>query len=298
MTEKQLKQLVDDRFKNIERLEGWTDRQFKTMQEELLKLVEKYMRGFDREAGIIVRNVENISKVNKIDAVIFPEFEKEFLKPFLQELGERMLKMQQFNEKYFAALGFKASGIDKIQKRLDWISEMVGIKGNSIIKGSFLDTLSDIPSVKGDIKLFAMQQIGNPASTAKNIREGLTQIVTGSKEVGGTIERGIRKYTHDTLFKLDAAIDETYAQGFGLEYFVYQGTEIDTSRQFCIDRMGKVFSIKDTESWYDDDNLPKQKGEERTAYNPLIDRGRWNCRHYIRWITKERAAALGYPVKV
>ena len=35
----------------------------------------------------------------------------------------------------------------------------------------------------------------------------------------------------------------------------------------------------------------------KDAYNPIIERGRYNCRHFINWITKELAEQLRPDLK-
>jgi hypothetical protein len=47
--------------------------------------------------------------------------------------------------------------------------------------------------------------------------------------------------------------------------------------------------VEETETWKDDLTLP---GKSKEGYNPLIDRGRWRCRHSIRYIPKELACDM------
>ena len=296
-SESKLLKILSERLSYVTGVADWSDVQLKKLQKDLLELLKDYTANFDRVDGIITMNARNMALVNRMDTV-FNEFAKDYADSYLKGLGNKMLDMQAFSGKYYTAMGF---GIDtkSIRNRLGWMSERIGIKDGKIISGSFLDTLANDPKVRTEIKSFMMGQVGNPNSTAKGLREGLTKLVTGTTEVGGTIERSVRSYVHDTVFQVDAAIDEAYAEDLGLKYFIYQGSLIDDSRQFCIDRVNKVFSKEDTKTWYDDPNLPKAKGETKEAYNPTVDRGRWNCRHIIRWITEELAKELGYePVKV
>jgi hypothetical protein len=74
------------------------------------------------------------------------------------------------------------------------------------------------------------------------------------------------------------------------------GDVIKDSRTFCIKKAGKVFAVieADTEWPTDPDLIGKGSG---IPYTPRIDRGRWNCRHRIRYISEELAKKLD-PKKV
>ncbi|HNR55534.1 MAG TPA: hypothetical protein PKJ19_10215, partial [Flavobacteriales bacterium] len=101
----------------------------------------------------------------------------------------------------------------------------------------------------------------------------------------------------DTYQYLDRASSDAYATKLGLDAFIYAGGLIETSRDFCIKRNGKVFSRKEAErEWPKDPTLPRTKKERESGvlvgYDPLRDMGRWNCRHRIRFISDALAEQL------
>jgi hypothetical protein len=131
-------------------------------------------------------------------------------------------------------------------------------------------------------------------ATRQNVNafsKGLKNLIQGSKDVDGAITGYWRQYAFDTYAKVREVNNLHFAQELGLKWFVYQGGIIKTSRDFCIKKNGKVFSDKEAqEQWPKDPDLIDKK--RIASYRPLIDRGRNNCRHFLMWISEERAMEL------
>ena len=94
------------------------------------------------------------------------------------------------------------------------------------------------------------------------------------------------------LFNQAAEIkNEQFRAALKLHWFIYAGDIIKDSRAFCIAKAGKVFADVEADTeWPNDPNLiAKNSG---IPYTPRVDRGRMNCRHRIRYITRELAVQL------
>lgn len=72
------------------------------------------------------------------------------------------------------------------------------------------------------------------------------------------------------------------ATDLDLKYFIYEGGLIKTSRPFCVEKAGKIFTMQDLKSWDNGQKLP---------VIPYL--GGYNCRHHINWISDELAKSLG-----
>jgi hypothetical protein len=186
-------------------------------------------------------------------------------------------------------MGFSAKKLNDIAKGLGYISERIGIseKGN-ILKGSYLDSLSQNPEVRRELKNYVINSVAGQKNYAEYLR-GMKELIVGNDQVEGTLQRYYRQFAYDTYNQVDSAINKNFADSLGLTHFIYTGSLIKNSREFCIKRAGKVFSIEETKDWKDDPDLPGKSNED---YNPLIDRGRWNCRHSIRYISQELACEM------
>jgi len=110
------------------------------------------------------------------------------------------------------------------------------------------------------------------------------------------LTRYYKQYAYDTYNQVEAAKNAFFAQEVGFDYFIYRGTIITTSRDFCIKRAGKVFTVEEaTTTWQCDPTLLKRKGvgDCDDSYNALVERGRWNCRHQLDYVDKTVAESLG-----
>ena len=123
----------------------------------------------------------------------------------------------------------------------------------------------------------------------------MQEIVVGTQVRDGALEKYYKQFAYDTFNQTDAAINKHYADSLDLKWFIYQGSLIDTSRPFCVKRAGKVFNTEETDKWKcDPDLIGKPKGKKcDDSYNPLIERGRYNCRHTLRYITEDLACEMG-----
>ena len=153
-----------------------------------------------------------------------------------------------------------------------------------------VEQLTDITPVYDQIKKQAIALMSNYEGVSlQELRERISISVRDKKAV----ERFYSRWTYDLYSQYQRVGANEIRKGLGLVFAVYEGGEIETSRDFCDERNGKVFHISEVEGWV---NLEWQ-GKPETAYNPIIDLGGYNCRHTLRWVSKEFAAMKRPEVK-
>lgn len=103
---------------------------------------------------------------------------------------------------------------------------------------------------------------------------------TGVDKRGNSMARYAELWANDGIMNFHQAVTLNKAKEAGLTMFLYYGNIIKTSRPFCIDRAGKIFTLKEIESW----NELSWQGKSGP---PLTYRGGWNCRHHWHPIKKE-----------
>jgi len=86
-------------------------------------------------------------------------------------------------------------------------------------------------------------------------------------------------YANDAIMNFHNSVHMKKAEDLGIKYFLYYGDIIATSRDFCIDRVGKVFTKEVIDSWND----ISWGGKSGPAFT---NRGGYNCRH--RWVATRR----------
>ncbi|OFY62136.1 MAG: hypothetical protein A2V64_10965 [Bacteroidetes bacterium RBG_13_43_22] len=178
-----------------------------------------------------------------------------------------------------------------------------------------------------DTHFFFHSDLLNPILENSNTLVELRGIITKSvisakigmsdciKEVKGVIS-GSNLYKRDMDWDIkdlvnsfysinDAVYNRLLGAGFNFRYFIYQGGIIDDSRDFCVAHNDMVWSVEEAEDWaiwtpgkglYPDGYQIKQKDISAIpsylgypGYIPLIDRGGFNCCHFIGWIPDDLA---------
>jgi hypothetical protein len=174
----------------------------------------------------------------------------------------------------------------------------IDTKGN-LIKGSILADISGVPTVKQEAKALFLQSVTSN-QTFKELTKTFKDFIRGKEGNKGAINTYFNSrasgFAYDLFNKVAEVKNEQFRENLGLQYFIYVGDVIKDSRTFCIKKAGKVFAVieADTEWPTDPDLIGKGSG---IPYTPRIDRGRWNCRHRIRYISEELAKKLD-PKKV
>jgi hypothetical protein len=263
------------------------DKEIKTLQEKLLNnLFIDILNELDVKDNKIVFNSHNIRISNKLNKT-FDEFVSEYLEGSYKEVANKMVELTTYTNAYYKAMGIEASAITKISKGVDTIISSVGIdKAGNIINGSYLDLALTNQSAKTKAAEFVLRGITNKAEY-KEFQKGFAQIIKGDKEVTGRMLADARRYIHDIFFQLARQLDDYYAQQLDLKHFVYQGELITTSRPFCEKRAGKIFTREEAEEWKE-----LEWNGKTEPYDPLIDLGGYNCRHWTNWVSEEIAEEL------
>ncbi len=288
MLKKESKRLTD----LFQRKENYIDSKLKsltgdvaTMQRRLLELImSDYVGKFQVENGKIIVNEYNMRLAREVETLM-DKFSDKFQKSVLKEFANDMLKLTDFSVDYYKGMDFSAKRLNDIVENMGFISERIGIsdKGN-ILKGSYLDSLSENAEVRKEIKNFVINSVAGQKNYSEYLK-GMKELIVGNDQVEGTLQRYYDQFAYDTYNQVDSAINKNFADNLGLTYFIYMGSLIDTSRRFCECRAGRAFSVEETEEWKDDSDLIDKK--TKNEYNPLIDRGRYRCRHSVRYIPKE-----------
>jgi hypothetical protein len=260
----------------------------------LRDLTADYLGQFDLDdAGKLKATTKNMRLVSRLDQ-FFDSLDEETLRKINTQYGEDMLRLTDKSAPYYTAMGEPAKVVESIAQKVGFIEQGIGIRSGKIIKGGYLDTITKMPEARQALKDYVTTSVANKKGFQEYLR-GMKEIVVGTKTRDGLLERYYKQFAYDTFNQTDAAINKHFADNLDLRWFVYSGSIIETSRAFCRKRAGKTYNTEETEKWKCDPTLiGKPKGVKcDQKYNPLIERGRWNCRHTIRYITEDLACNNG-----
>lgn len=250
--------------------------------------------------GRKIRNTaDNLNVINSlaeiIDGDIRPNDGRDFLEWYVGQLNE----LGDLNQKYFGDTG-------KIKKfasdNRDRLLRLLGYSNGKIKNGSFLYTLIDFSDVYNQLK---QKLIGAISTEYPFDLTGTKNFIIGPKKPAdplrvGAVEQQLNEKTFDSFQQYDRQLQKGIAEDLGMNYAIYQGGLIKTSREFCVIRNDKVFhkdeiaqfgTSADKYGGYKDKATGEFDGKSK-PYNPFIDAGGWNCRHHYGWISDELAEEL------
>jgi len=181
-----------------------------------------------------------------------------------------------------------------------------GVSGGRFVRGGFLEALM------GEMNPLALKRhlaklITSQVNT-KDFIKALTYFFQGAEGFAKKFER----FAFDVYQQYDATYNSRLAQKLELKNFIYQGGLIEDSRDFCAAHDAKVWTVEEAEKWdtwtpaqgkrenqFPEGWVIKQKDPYKVpsylgyaGYDPLIDRGGYNCRHQLTFISDELARRL------
>lgn len=289
----------------LKTIQDWIDG-FDTDFEAFKKAIEKQLRGVEaslyrriladvlpalgQENGALKAGISNLAKANIIERV-FNELEAEEMRPVIKAFAEKLLSISGSNAEYYLLTGQDAAKVERIAKDVSHIRAIIGIdKEGNLLNGGYLSRLGKNEFARERIKTYLLTSIATKQNVI-SFEQGLRSLIATTKDTDGAITGYWRQYAFDTYAKIREVDNLHFADEIGLDHFIYQGGIIKTSRAFCVRKNGKVFTREEAmRDWPKDPTLIDQK--HRASYKPLIDRGRNNCRHFLMWITEERAKEI------
>lgn len=239
----------------------------KSLEKELIAMLLILVATMDVEGRRVVLNTRNLRIANLTQ--LFGRFNKESQVPFLKKTFTNLTKTKGELDDYYKALGL--SGFTQSHRQIDLLN-----KSMSKYMGEFAVS----SAVKLDIQGILTGGIASnitQSALAKSIK----------KEVRGKLQKYYQQFMWDEIVQMERVENNFYAKELELNWFIYKGGLIETSRPFCIKRDGKLFNRSDAKKWRFDPTLPQP--ETSDTYQPLVELGRWNCRHWLNWITDEQA---------
>lgn len=239
----------------------------------------------DLEGQKLKFSASNIGKTALIDKIIGDVADLQGDK-LLDWFFNQLDKNGKLNRSYFnTVVPDKKPNVQKAyQKSFDNILTRFGYDGKKFVKGGVLHDITRIADPIRKIKAEAVKAIAS-GSSYKDFVDQMDTFVQGTPEKSGVIESHFRTNAYDTFQMVDRSLSLNMAKSLGLKKFVYSGTEMETTRQFCKAKIGKVFTIEDAEGWKDEE----WQGKPKTNYDPILDMGGYNCTHVPDWITDDMA---------
>lgn len=298
--QKLIEQLQGDRTKLIDKLVNELYEHVGSAQQSLYQdIVEKFMDKLDIKDGKITNSAKNRSLLNGFDA-IYNDFSNNDMAAVVARVMGGATKIMDFNTNYYTALTGKAQ-LAKVQPGVEqqlnqWLG--IGADGEGGTNG-YIGTIGYSREVKEAVKnvvfkavvsgqgyFDAKKQLGEFLKGNNDFVKGPTGEGSISKQLQlGYLRKYYRNFIYDTYSQIDRANQVIYADKLELQFAIYEGGIISTTREFCRERNGKVFHRSEIAKF---DPLIARPPN----YNPFVDLGGFSCRHHLNWIPDSLAIRM------
>lgn len=270
------------------------DRRVQGMQRSLTRrFLEAVSEMFDFEGGKLKKTTKNIAALRKLER-LFEKFEKDIIKNELALFAAELLEVGGLTVEYYEATT-PAAKAAAIKNSLELLRSVMGITADGgLVDGGYLDRLGKTAQVRETLRQYVVQSIVSKRSLT-DFQRGFRELVEGKPGIDGALQSYWRQYAYDTYNQAHEVVNSSMADELELQHFIYQGSIIPTSREFCRKKAGKVFTRAEALKWKNDPDLIDKK--TAASYNPFIERGRYNCRHWLNWISQELAEQLRPDLK-
>jgi hypothetical protein len=275
---KKIKDLSTSRTQVIQGLLDKLENKVQAAQRGLLKLVlEDFLDGMETdEAGNIKNTLANKRRFSMFDTV-FNRYIKDKGLEVVKTIAEGVGRVADFNQQYFSVLdrsALLAPIHDNVRETLGaWLG--LNSRGN-VAPNGYLDTLLKDSTVKNTIKNIALKGVISQ-NGYNDLKKTLALHIEGNQEQTGALQRYYRNFAYDTYSITDRTAAKIYADKLKFNFAIYEGGLIETSREFCEEHNGKVYSREEIGKMKPTKAIPP-------GYDPFTDMGGYGCRHHWNWV--------------
>jgi hypothetical protein len=121
----------------------------------------------------------------------------------------------------------------------------------------------------------------------KTNTEDFKTAVDELKQTYGSTVTGANLYSYssqivgDALMGFDGQFAKYRANELGLTSFIYYGSIIRDSRDFCVEHVNKIFTEEEARTLWQGD------WQGKSGSDPFLDRGGYNCRHHWQPVSED-----------
>jgi len=262
-------------------------------------IIARLIPELDIKDGQIQESAKNYRLISVLDKT-YRDFQVSSASIFLGDIVKTTSKIANLSKNYFKIMGNIPERFDKIIETTGKLINLrIGLDSGKLVRGGFLQSFFDSNTIGTELKQMTSKSVTSHTNL-KDYVQMLEDKITGTEEYAGGLERQFQRYGYDLYSQYDAAYNMTLGNEFGFTYFVYQGGLVKDSREFCIEHNNKVWSVEEAQSWATwrsptTGEIPSYLG--LPGYDPLIDRGGYNCRHFLGWINDELALGMRPDLK-
>jgi hypothetical protein len=265
-----LQTILDKLSDNSDDLVAGIKQDVESLETKLFASLSDFISGLEKDkAGNIKPNKANIKKLSTLNSYLNNAIVDD---AYLKKVNEYIKSLEE--SQALIAEYFKASDVG-------YKDDMAF---NKVINDALLNPIKNTLTQEGlsqNVNTQIQKSITNSIVGGYKSTQALSELsllVIGNKEKQGLLSRHIDQVATDATNQYVATYYEVIGSDLGLEFYLYEGSKKDTTREFCQQRYGKYFHKKEIQAW---GNISSWAGRIPTtnSANIFIYRGGYNCRH-------------------
>src|SRR5689334_15399287 len=152
------------------------------LQTKLLNIIfDEFVSKLDVDGGIVKNTKANKDRINTLNR-IFEQFQKGEFADVLKTMLSDFKDIHAINVNYFSEINKKKTE-DIKGKVFDRLKSNLGIEGNKVTPGGFLDSFVRDPRLLNTLKQTTLRAITSNNITMKQYRESIRKIIIGTDKV-------------------------------------------------------------------------------------------------------------------
>lgn len=269
-----------DRIQKAAKFEQDFAGRVKVLRNALLREIRLYLEnaiGTDQDNRVRL-TVRNVRAANGVTAII-NRFIRDKGAALIRWTVRRLSDLFRVNANYFRASQNVPESVEQRAFRLLMLRLGYDTAQNRVVQGGFLASVFQLDGVAASVARDIQQALAARMTLAK-----FRQNFSARFLAAGYMERWFDRFSRDLFHQFDAATQNVMSEELGLDYFQYSGTSIRTTRCFCDRRLNRIYTKDFAERWNND----SWRGKIENG-NFFTDRGGYNCRHHLSYMTETRA---------
>jgi hypothetical protein len=236
------------------------------------------------EAGRLLFNVQNVSKARRVGVQLSAKNRQE-TKGLLGWMFKRMLDIFGFNKGYFRSFEKPTETAEQRALRVLMLQYGYDVNSQKIVDSGYLSGIANSDVIALQVSRYVNQSLAARVPMTQ-FKQGFRQLFLNPGKTG-LLESHFERFTRDIFQQFDRSVQYQLAQELGLEHFIYAGTVMKRTRDFCEMRNNKVYTIEEALKWNG------QNWQGKIPGIPFfIQAGGYNCRHHLNFISVEIAERL------
>ena len=264
---------------------AWLARAFRLLQARLFSLfVSRYLDGlFPPGATKMAFTATGAINAARVSMLVETEYKAQ-ASGLLAGIAARMIRSKDYSREYFTLLGMEEP---EAETAIRVVMQTYGYdtRTGTIIPGGYLDgVLGGAP-----VAQVVVQQIREGMAAGMGRREFIAKFRAAFLNPAGTgmLERHFARFTHDFFMQYDRVNSIMLAKAAGMDHFIYAGTAVEDSREFCLLRLNRAYDTTEAKKW------DSQEWAGKIPDVPVLQQlGGYNCRHALMFVSEEMAKML------